>query len=42
MAYTCQADGVRCQPEVSMVTERDVKVLHNSVSAQCKLENKYY
>ena len=53
MAYTCKAcmnipavrlcaDRVRCQPEVSMVTERDVKVLSNSVSAQFKLQNKYY
>ena len=50
MAYTCIsipavflcADRVRCQPEVSMVTEWDVKVQSNSVSAQCKLQNKYY
>ena len=36
------ADRVRCQPEVSMVTEREVKVSSNSVSARCKLQNKYY
>ena len=36
------ADRVRCQPEVPMVTEWDVKVLSNSVSAQSKLQNKYY
>ena len=36
------ANTVRCQPEVSMMTERDVKVSSNSVSAQCKLQNKYY
>ena len=53
MAYTCKpcmnipavclcADRVRCQPEVSMVTEWDVKVLSNFVSVQCKLQNKYY
>ena len=53
MAYTCKAcmnipavrlcaDRVRCQPEVSLVTEWDVKVLSNSVSDQCKLQNKYY
>ena len=36
------ADRVRCQPVVSMVTEWDVKVLSYSVSAQCKLQNKYY
>ena len=53
-AYTCKActkniptvclcaDRVRCQPEVFMVTEWDVKVSSNSVSAQCKLQNKYY
>ena len=46
MGYTCKAcinipavhlcaDRVRCQPDVSMVTEWDV-------SAQCKLQNKYY
>ena len=50
MAYACKAcmhipavrlcaDRVRCQLEVCMVTERDVKVLSNSVSAQCKLQN---
>ena len=50
MAYTCMnilavglcADRGRCQPEVSMVTESNVKVLSNSVSAQCNLQNKYY
>ena len=53
MAYKCKAcmnipavrlcaDRVRCQPKVSMMTERDVKVSSNSVSAQCKLQNKYY
>ena len=53
MAYACKArmnmpavrlcaEGVRCQTEVSMVTEKDVKVLSNSVSAQCKFQNKYY
>ena len=36
------ADRVRCQPEVSMVTEGDAKALSNSVSAQFKLQNKYY
>ena len=36
------ADRVRCQPEVSIVTEWNVKVLSNSVLAQCKLQNKYY
>ena len=33
---------MRGQPEVSLVTEWDVKVWSNSVSAQCKLKNKYY
>ena len=36
------AGRVRCQPLVFMVKERDVKVLNNSVLAQCKLQNKYY
>ena len=47
MAYTCNAcinipalclcaARVWCQTVVSMVTEWDVKVLSNSVSAQCK------
>ena len=46
MGYTCKAcinipavhlcaDRVKCQPVVSMVTEWDV-------SAQCKLQSKYY
>ena len=53
MAYACKActnipavclfaDRVRCQPEVSIVTEWEAKVLSNSVLAQCKLQNKYY
>ena len=53
MAYTCKvsmnipavhlcADRVRRQPEVSMVTEWDVKVSSNSLSALCKLQNKCY
>ena len=36
------AARVWCQPEVSMITEWDVKILSNPVSAQCKLQNKYY
>ena len=53
MACTCKAcmnipavrlcaDRVWCQLVVSMVTEWDVKVLSNSVSAQYKLHNIYY
>ena len=34
------ADRVRCQPELSMVTEWDVQVSSNSVSAQ--LQNQYF
>ena len=35
-------DRVWCQPIVSMVTEWDVEVWSNSVSAQCNLKNKDY
>ena len=41
LAQGSTATGSLTHPVVSMVTERNVKVLSNSVSTQCKLQNKY-
>ena len=41
LAQGSTATGSLTRPVVSMITERNIKVLSNSVSTQCKLQNKY-